>query len=56
MIYGTRIKRSSIKKKRTFIESKIDSAYNEIVYWKKVRFLLPIGAVGKGFIVEVTKQ
>ena len=52
--YETRIKRSSIKKKRTFIE--IDSAYNKFVYCKKMRFLLPIGAVGKGFIVEVTKQ
>ena len=40
---------------KTFIESKIDSAYNEIVYWKKVLFLLPTGAAGKGFIEEMIR-
>ena len=34
----------------TFIKIKIDSAYNGVVYWKKVLFLLPTGASGKGFI------
>ena len=37
------------------IEGKIDSAYNEIVYWKKVFFLLPTGAAGKGFIEEMIR-
>ena len=40
---------------KIFIESKMDSAYIEIVYWKKVYFLLPTGAAGKGFIIEMTK-
>ena len=40
---------------KTFIESKIDSAYNQIVYWKKVLFLLPTGAAGKGFIEEMIR-
>ena len=34
----------------TFIKIKIESAYNGVVYWKKVLFLLPTGASGKGFI------
>ena len=33
----------------------MDSAYNEKVYWKKVLFLLPTAAAGKGFIIEMTK-
>ena len=40
---------------KIFIESKMDSAYNEIVYWKKVLFLLPTGAAGKGFIKEIIR-
>ena len=39
----------------TLIESKINSAYNEIVYWKKVLFLLPTGAAGKRFIKEIIR-
>ena len=39
----------------TLIESKIDSAYNELVYWKKVLFLLSTGAAGKGFIEETIR-
>ena len=39
----------------TLIEGKIDSAYNEIVYWKKVFFLSPTGAAGKGFIEEMIR-
>ena len=39
---------------KRFIEGKINSAYNEIVCWKKkVLFLLPTGAAGKGFIEEM---
>ena len=44
-----------MNKNKTFIESKICSAYSEIVYWKKVLFLLPSRAAGKGFIEEMTK-
>ena len=41
---------------KTLIESQIGSAYNEIVCWKKkVFFLLPAGAAGKGFIEEMTR-
>ena len=40
---------------KTFIEGKIASALNEIVYWKKVLFSLPIGAAGKGFIEEMSR-
>ena len=36
----------------TSIESKIGSVYSEIVYWKKVLFLLTTGAAGKGLIEE----
>ena len=39
----------------TLIESKIYSAYNDIVYWKKELFLLPTGAAGKGFIEEMMR-
>ena len=39
----------------TLIEKQIDSAYNEIIYWKKVLFLLPTGAAGKGFIEEMIR-
>ena len=42
------------KENKTFIKSKKDSAYNEIVYWEKVLFLLLTGA-GKGFIKEMTR-
>ena len=38
-----------------FSESKIGSAYNEIVYWKKVLFLLPTPAAGKRFIEELAR-
>ena len=40
---------------KTFIEGKIDSTYSEIVYWKKVLFLLPTGAAGKGYIEEMIR-
>ena len=39
----------------TLIERKIYSAYNEIIYWKKLLFLLPTGAAGKGFIAEMIR-
>ena len=42
-------------KNKMFIVGKIDSAYNEIVYWKKGLFLLLTGAAGKGFIEEMTR-
>ena len=40
---------------KTFIEIKIDSAFNEIVYWKQVLFLLPTEAAGDGFIEQMIK-
>ena len=40
---------------KMFIEDKINSAYNKIVYGKKVLFLLPTGAAGEGFIDEMTR-
>ena len=39
----------------TLIESKIGSVYSEIVYWKKVLFLLTTGAAGKGLIEETIR-
>ena len=40
---------------KTFIEGKIDFGYNEIVYQKKVLFLLATGAVGKRSIEEMKR-
>ena len=40
---------------KTLIESKIESAYNKIVYYKKVLFLIPTGAAGKGFIGKIIR-
>ena len=40
---------------KTFVKSKIYFAYSEVVYWKKVLFLLRSGAAGKRFIEEITK-
>ena len=39
----------------TLIESKIDSTYKVILYWKKVFFLLPTGVAGKGFVEEMIR-
>ena len=44
-----------MSKNKTFLESKTYSAYSGIAYWKKVVFLLPTRAAGKGFIEEMTK-
>ena len=40
---------------KTFIEIKIESAYNKIVYKKKVLFLIPTGAAEKGFIGKIIR-
>ena len=40
---------------KMFIKDKIDSSYNETVYWNKVLFILPTGAAGKRFIEEMTR-
>ena len=37
------------------IESKIAFAYNKIVYWQKVLFLLPTGTARKGFVDEMKR-
>ena len=37
------------------MESKTGSVYSEIVYWKKVLFLLTTGAAGKGLIEETIR-
>ena len=33
----------------------IDTAYNDIIHWKRNLFLLPSGAAGKSFIQEITR-
>ena len=37
------------------IESKIAFAYNKIVYWQKVLFLLPTGTARQGFVEEMKR-
>jgi hypothetical protein len=39
---------------QTFCEM-IDTAYNDIIHWKRNIFLLPSGAAGKSFIQEITR-
>ena len=39
---------------QTFCEM-IDTAYNDIIHWKRNIFLLPSGASGKSFIQEITR-
>lgn len=42
-------------KNKTVIESKIAFAYNKIVYWQKVLFLLPTGTARQGFVEEMKR-
>ena len=37
------------------VSQDVTSAYEEVVYWRKIIFKLPSGAVGKEFIKETTK-
>ena len=37
------------------ISKKIQDAYERIVFWKKILFMLPTGAAAKNYIAETTK-
>ena len=39
----------------SFLEQRIDEAYQQISCWRKMLFLVPSGAAGKSFIEEMTK-